>query len=173
MFKHVLLPIDLNEEHSWKRALPIAIENCRGFEATLHLVTVVPDVGAHAAVAQFFPADYEDRVLDQMRKDLHAFSKDNVPEGVKVQHIIAHGTIYKEILEAAKRGEGRSDRHGRGPSRPGGLSAGAERGPGRPPCHLFGDGGSRLNEPTASPKYTAPRPDPGRGAAFRNEKCVT
>lgn len=103
MFKHVLLPVDLNEEHSWKRALPIAIENCRAFGATLHLVTVVPDVGAHMVVAQFFPADYEDRVLDQMRNDLHAFSKANVPEGIKIQHIIAHGTIYKEILDAAKR----------------------------------------------------------------------
>ncbi|MCG8509923.1 MAG: universal stress protein [Rhodospirillales bacterium] len=103
MFKHILLPVDLNSEHSWKKALPIAVQNCKAFGATLHLVTVVPDVGAHAAVAQFFPDDYEDRVLEQLREELHAFSRDNVPEGLPVQHVIAHGSIYKEILEAAKR----------------------------------------------------------------------
>lgn len=103
MFKHILLPIDLNTEHSWARALPIAVQNCKAFGATLHLVTVVPDVGAHAAVAQFFPDDYEDRVLAQLKDELHAFSKEHVPEGVPVQHIIAHGSIYKEILEAAKK----------------------------------------------------------------------
>ncbi len=103
MFKHILLPVDLNEEHSWKKALPIAVENCKAFGATLHLVTVVPDLGAHAAVAQFFPDDYEDKVLGQMKNELHAFSKAHVPEDVRVQHIISHGTIYKEILDAAKR----------------------------------------------------------------------
>ncbi len=103
MFKHILVPIDLNEEHSWRKALPIAVENGKSFGATLHLVTVVPDLGAHTAVAQFFPDDYEDRVLAQMRDELHAFSKANVPEGVKVQHIISHGSIYKEILDAAEK----------------------------------------------------------------------
>jgi len=103
MFKHILVPVDLNEEHSWKKALPLAVENCKAFGATLHLVAVVPDIGAHAAVAQFFPADYEDKVLQQMKDELHAFSKIHVPEGLRVQHIISHGTIYKEILEAAKR----------------------------------------------------------------------
>jgi nucleotide-binding universal stress UspA family protein len=103
MFKHILLPVDLNTEDSWKKALPIAIQNCKAFGATLHLATVVPDVGTHAAVAQFFPDDYEDRILSQVRDELHAFSKANVPDGVKVQHVIAHGSIYKEILDAAER----------------------------------------------------------------------
>lgn len=103
MFKHILLPVDLNEEHSWEKALPVAVENCMAFDATLHLVTVVPDLGTNAAVAQFFPDDYEEKMLAQMRDELHAFSKTHVPEGVRVQHIISHGTIYKEILDAAKK----------------------------------------------------------------------
>ena len=29
MFKNVLLPIDLDQESSWKKALPSALESCR------------------------------------------------------------------------------------------------------------------------------------------------
>lgn len=101
MFKHILLPVDLNSEDSWKKALPVAVENCKNFGATLHLIAVIPDVGGHVAVAQYFPADYDDQILAQTRDELHAFSGREIPEGVKVQHIIAHGSIYKEILGAA------------------------------------------------------------------------
>ena len=103
MFKHILLPVDLNSEQSWKKALPVAIANCKNFGATLHVITVVPDVGQHMAVAQYFPDDYEDQMLAQARDQLHAFSGREVPEGIKVQHIISHGSIYKEILDAASK----------------------------------------------------------------------
>ncbi|MBT3361464.1 MAG: universal stress protein [Rhodospirillales bacterium] len=101
MFKHILLPVDLNSEHSWRKALPVAVENCKNFGATLHVITVVPDVGGNVAVAQFFPDGYEDKMLEQAHDDLHAFSAREISEGVRVQHIISHGSIYKEILDAA------------------------------------------------------------------------
>lgn len=102
MFKNVLLPVDLNDETSWRKALPTAVSICKGSNAVLHLVTVVPDISAHLPVAQYFPDDFEDKLLAQLRTDLHAFSKEHVPEGVKVRHVLAHGSIYKEIIDAAK-----------------------------------------------------------------------
>lgn len=103
MFKNVLVPVDLNDETSWRKALPTAIDICKGSGAILHLVTVVPDITAHLPVAQYFPDDFEDKLLEQLRNDLHAFSKGHVPEGVKVRHVLAHGTIYKEIIETAEK----------------------------------------------------------------------
>lgn len=102
MYKHILVPVDLNDATSWEKALPTAIELCRVFGAALHLMTVVPEVGLHGAVTQFFPADYEDQIKRQVHDELHAFSARHVPAGTKVQHVIAHGKIYKEILDAAK-----------------------------------------------------------------------
>ncbi|MDX9860174.1 MAG: universal stress protein, partial [Rhodospirillales bacterium] len=32
----------------------------------------------------------------------HAFSARHVPAGIRVQHIIAYGKVYKEILDATK-----------------------------------------------------------------------
>lgn len=101
MFKTVLLAIDLNEESSWKRALPVAIAQCKAFDASLHIVVVVPDFGM-SIVAQHFPKDFEKKTLGAARKTLNDFIAQQVPADLKAQAIVAHGTIYREILRAAK-----------------------------------------------------------------------
>ena len=101
MYTHILLAVDLESKKSWKKALPTAVEYCQAFGATLHLLTVVPDFGM-TAVAQFFPKGFENDAVKQTKKALRAFSKKQIPKGIKVDHVIAYGTIYKEIMAAAK-----------------------------------------------------------------------
>ena len=100
MYKHILLPIDLQHESSWIRALPNALELCRTHGASLHMMTVVPGFGM-SIVGQFFPEGYEEKVNAEVMEKLHAFVKDNVPEGVQVQHIVGEGNIYESILNVA------------------------------------------------------------------------
>lgn len=101
MFKTVLLAIDLNEESSWTRALPAAIAQCEAFGASLHIVVVVPDFGM-SIVSQHFPADFESKSLESARTALRDFIARNVPDTLNARAIVAHGTIYKEIIETAK-----------------------------------------------------------------------
>ena len=101
MYKEILLPIDLNHESSWKKALPSALELARTFGARLHVMTVVPDFGM-SIVGGYFPKDFEKTALDGANDALHAFTKQHLPEGVSCQHIVCHGTVYEEILETAK-----------------------------------------------------------------------
>ena len=75
MYKHILVPVDLNDETSWQKTLPTALEMCRAFGATLHLMTVIPEIGLHTAVTQYFPRDYEEEIRRQVHDDLHAFSE--------------------------------------------------------------------------------------------------
>ena len=100
MYNNVLLPVDLNEESSWTTALPRAVDCCRAFKATLHLMTVLPDLGM-PIVAQYFPEDYLDRAVADATAKLEELSAKHVPAGIAVDHRVAHGTIYKEILSAA------------------------------------------------------------------------
>ena len=101
MFKRVLLPIDLNEESSWKRALPVAVAQCRVSGGKLHLVAVVPNFGS-PLVAQQFPADYEKKAGAQAESALKEIAAKNVPKDIKTSVTVGHGTIYEEILKAAK-----------------------------------------------------------------------
>ena len=100
MYQHILLPVDLGNESSWAKALPTAIEYCGAFGATLHVMTVMPDFRS-PMVAQFFPDDHEDKLMDNAKDVLQKFVADRVPEEIKVQHIVADGTIYKAIIETA------------------------------------------------------------------------
>lgn len=102
MYRDILLTVDLNDEHSWRKALPAAVEHCRAFGAKLHVLTVLPDFGM-TLVGDYFPPDFEQRALEETDKRLHDLVKDLVPAGTEVQCIVAHGTIYEEILATASK----------------------------------------------------------------------
>lgn len=102
MYKDILLSVDIDDEHSWHKALPTAVEYCRTFGARLHVVTVVPDYGM-TLVGAYFPADYEKTVIDKAQTRLDKLVRAEIPDEIQTQMIVAHGTIYHEIIEAAKR----------------------------------------------------------------------
>ena len=100
MSKSILVPIDLNQDSSWKDALPVAADMARAQNSAMHLLTVIPDFGM-AVVGSFFPADHAKNALEETRKTLAKFVNDNCPDDLKIQSHVRHGTIYKEILSSA------------------------------------------------------------------------
>lgn len=100
MYKNILLAIDLEDESTWDRAAPQAVDLAKAFGADLHIMAVVPDFGM-TLVASFFPKDFEEKALDETNARLHAWTADNIPDGVNVQHIVGHGRAYAEILRVA------------------------------------------------------------------------
>ena len=100
MYNDILLAIDLNDESSWKRTLPLAVEYCRAFGARLHVLTVVPDFGM-SIVGQYFPKGYEKKVADEIMQKLRDFVDEQVPEGIRVRHVVGEGTVYEVILSVA------------------------------------------------------------------------
>lgn len=97
MFSHILLAVDLEAKDSWEKAVPEAVSYAEKFGSTLHLMTVVPDFGM-SIVGSFFPKGHEGKMLEEAKKRLHAFSDEHIPEDIKVQHVVGHGTAYEEIL---------------------------------------------------------------------------
>ena len=100
MFKEILLPVDLGNAESQRKAVKTAVHLAKASKAQLHVMTVVPDFGL-SIVGSFFPEGYEKHALDEASKKLHDFVQAEIQKSVKVQHIVGHGTIYEEILRAA------------------------------------------------------------------------
>jgi len=100
VFKDILLAIDLNDEGSWTKALPVALDFVRATGGTLHVMTVVPDFGM-SIVGQFFPKGYEKGIAEKVLVALKAFVKTHVPDDVKTQRIVGEGTVYEVILNMA------------------------------------------------------------------------
>jgi nucleotide-binding universal stress UspA family protein len=101
MYRTILLPVDLGDEHSWRKALPTALALRETFAAALHVVTVVPEFGL-PIVGQYFPPDYEAKMHQHVADQLEEFVARQVPEGVAVQRIVAAGKIYQQILRVAE-----------------------------------------------------------------------
>ncbi len=100
MYKHILLPVDLQHESSWRTALPVALDFCKTSGAALHVMMVVPGFGM-SIVGQFFPEGYEKDVHAKVLEELHTFVKNNIPDDIDVQHIVGEGNIYESILGVA------------------------------------------------------------------------
>ncbi len=100
MYKNIVVPLDVAKDSSWQVSLPVALEFARTFDATLHFVTVVPDLGS-SIVSQYFPADAESKMLEETKQALHDFSDKHVPDDVKRRHIVAKGAIYQGVIDTA------------------------------------------------------------------------
>jgi nucleotide-binding universal stress UspA family protein len=100
VFKSILLPIDLASEASWKKSLALAAELARGRDAVLHVMSVLPDFGM-SIVGTYFDKDFEGAALMDISGQLKSWASRNVPEGVKAEVHVAHGSIYDEIMRLA------------------------------------------------------------------------
>jgi nucleotide-binding universal stress UspA family protein len=101
MFKDILLPVDLGDAGAQEKAVSAAVELARCFGGRLHVMTIVPSFG-EGFVSSFFPADYQEKAMAAANERLHAFVGERIPDGIPVQHVVACGTIYEEILDFAR-----------------------------------------------------------------------
>jgi nucleotide-binding universal stress UspA family protein len=100
MGRTVLMPVDLNDERSWRLALAEALAMLRAQGGVLHVVSVLPDFGL-PVVGDFFRKDYEKEALKRLGQALTDWVGTHVPADIEVRPHVLHGSIYDEILRAA------------------------------------------------------------------------
>ena len=83
MTKHIVALVDLDDENSWRKALPTALDHAKHAGARLHVLTVVPDgMFRMTVVAQAIPEDYERRLTDEAQGRLTALIQEHAVDGV-------------------------------------------------------------------------------------------
>ena len=103
MTQNIIALVDLNEEDSWRKALPTAIDHAKHTGARLHVLNIVPDgMFRMSVVAQVIPEDYERRLTDEAKEQLAALVKEHAVEGIDVEPAVRFGSIYKEALSFAR-----------------------------------------------------------------------
>jgi len=91
VFKTVLVPIDLDLDISWRKALPTAAELVRQFEGTLHVMTVVPEIDPNLRVTD---KTFKSRFADIVAR--------NVPEDIPANTVMKHGSVHRQIRRVAE-----------------------------------------------------------------------
>ena len=101
MYSHILIPVDVGQPEASKKALQSARQIARDYGAVLHVMNVV--VPLDSFTSTFFPHDFSEKVTEGAREALHAYTAASDLDGIDVQHVIAQGAIYDQILTIAEK----------------------------------------------------------------------
>ena len=101
--QNIIALVDPDDENSWRKVLPTAIEYARRMGVRLHVLTIVPDgMFKMTIVAQLIPQDYERKLLDDAKQRLAALVEEYGTEEVNIEEHVRHGSVYKEALRFAQ-----------------------------------------------------------------------
>ena len=100
MFKTILVPIDLADDSSWRKALPAAIGQVRDPGTRLYVMTVV-DLNMNILAVRL-PENFNREYREKTEHRLQEVVKQHVPSDIPVQHIVRDGRIYQEIIAVAR-----------------------------------------------------------------------
>ena len=101
MLNRILAAVDLGHPDDAKKLIAEAGRLAVFEEAELSLVAVLPDYGT-SFVGSFFKEGTLKDAAETARVDLHKLADETLPDSSRVQCIVEIGTVYEEILHAAK-----------------------------------------------------------------------
>lgn len=102
MYNKLLIAIDLSNLKSAKFVVDTALQiTAHNPDAVYRVVTIIEPID-DSFISSFLPKNFDKSVIQEANKALHDFTQANFPEGAKVQHIVAHGTIYEEVNRIAE-----------------------------------------------------------------------
>lgn len=101
IFKKILLPIDVNDPHSWEQTIPSCLSILeKDPEAKLWVLSVVPNFGL-GVVEEYFPAGWSKEVSKKTLEELERITKKHFPSDITPQLLVDKGAIYQVILDYA------------------------------------------------------------------------
>ncbi|HEY5720253.1 MAG TPA: universal stress protein, partial [Gammaproteobacteria bacterium] len=101
MFKHILVPVDLQETQFAARALSIAVDQAQHCAADLHVLVVIPGFSM-PMVAAYFPNDAFEKACRDVQQRLEAYVGQNVPNDVRATWSVRQGHPAENIVAEAK-----------------------------------------------------------------------
>lgn len=102
MYKNLLIAIDLNNLDSAKYVVETCLKLTAHEENPVYRVVTIIEPMDDSFISAFLPKNFDKSVVEEANKALHIFTEASFPKGAKVQHIVAHGTIYEEINRIAE-----------------------------------------------------------------------
>ena len=100
MFKHILVPVDLNEPEFSARALDEAIREARQSQGEIHVMAVMPGFSS-PLVAGYFDESAVERARQSVKAQLKSLAADRLPTDVKHSLSVHEGAPAERILYQA------------------------------------------------------------------------
>lgn len=102
MYNKLLIAIDLSNLKSARHVVQTCLKLTQNNPDAVYRVVTILEPMDDSFISAFLPKNFDKSLVEEANKALHEFTKANFPEGAKVQHIVAYGTIYEEINRIAE-----------------------------------------------------------------------
>lgn len=102
MYNKLLIAIDLSNLDSAKYVVDTCLDLTKHNPDAVYRVVTILEPMDDSFISAFLPKNFDKSLIEEANKALHDFTKQAFPVGSKVQHIVAHGTIYEEINRIAE-----------------------------------------------------------------------
>lgn len=102
MYTNLLLAVDLSNLKSAKYVVDTALQLTHNNPNTVYRVVTIIEPVDDSLISAFLTKNFDKSIIEEANQALHAFTQMHFPQGAKVQHIVAHGTIYEEINRIAE-----------------------------------------------------------------------
>ncbi len=102
MYKHILVPVDLNEHGFCDKAVELAVWHAKHTDAQVHLLNVLP--GIHMSmVATYVPKEAAKKMKEDVKLQLQKFADNYSDDDVEFKVYVAEGKPYSTILDYANK----------------------------------------------------------------------
>ena len=110
MSKKILVPIDLSDMETSKKVIDGAVDQWKMTpDPPMVVMTVVPDMIAgldwrYAIRGETGGSEEWDarKLVAEALERLNAIVSDSIPDGIRVETVARHGTVYEEVLDVAQ-----------------------------------------------------------------------
>ena len=101
--QNIVALVDPDDESSWRKTLPAAINFARHTGARLHVLSIVPDDTFRMTIVapQLISEDYERRLTNDAGQRLATLIKEHAVDDVQLEQAVRFGNVYKEALRFA------------------------------------------------------------------------
>ena len=101
MFNNLLLAVDVTSSEGNAKTAAAAVSLAQANDATLHVLTVVPDAGMAIVGASLAP-DHMSKMMEAARSELNQWADETLPSDVNREIHVVEGTVYDQIIRTAK-----------------------------------------------------------------------
>ena len=101
MYNKILLPLDLSDIEGSINVAQKAIAMAKLGNTEIHVLSIFPDFGS-SLVSEFFTRDHQKQALHDIGVKVQDFVNEHMSEA-NVRPHVTHGSIYEEIINAAKK----------------------------------------------------------------------
>lgn len=102
MFKHILIPVDLEEPQFSDEAIEVGLREVDRDGGEIHLMTVIPGFSS-PLVASYFKKSAVEKAHQAVEEHLVQFAKEKLPEGLKHHLSVHQGNPAERIIKQARR----------------------------------------------------------------------